>query len=153
MAFETEIQARMRDINLAGHVDNVEAIRIIDEARLLFFHAGAPEQGIEGLLSRTPDGVSDLVGSQRVDYRDEMRFVAFQPFLVRFWITHVGRSSFTVDYELRVGAGHPPAIAGEIACVLWDHGTQASWPISDEVRAVLEAHLGDPVELRERPGR
>ena len=31
--FECEIQARLRDINLGGHVDNVEAIRILDEAR------------------------------------------------------------------------------------------------------------------------
>ena len=31
--FTTEIQARYRDINLAGHVDNVEAVRVLDEAR------------------------------------------------------------------------------------------------------------------------
>lgn len=152
MAFDIEIQARMRDINLAGHVDNVEAIRIIDEARLLFLRAGDPSRGIAPVLAALPDGVSELVGSQRVDYRDEMRFVAFQPFLVRLWTGHVGRSSFTVEYELRIAAGHPPAIVGETACVFWDSATQASWPLSDEVRAALEAHLAEPVALRGRPG-
>ena len=33
--FTTEIQARYRDINLAGHVDNVEAVRVLDEADLV----------------------------------------------------------------------------------------------------------------------
>ena len=32
--FECEIQARLRDINLGGHVDNVEAIRVLDEAQI-----------------------------------------------------------------------------------------------------------------------
>ena len=31
--FECEVPARLRDINLAGHVDNVEAMRVLDEAR------------------------------------------------------------------------------------------------------------------------
>ena len=31
--YECEIQARLRDVNLGGHVDNVEAMRIVDEAR------------------------------------------------------------------------------------------------------------------------
>lgn len=149
--FETRIQARMRDINLAGHVDNVEAIRIIDEARLLFFRADDPETGHRALLHAMPPGVGELVGSQRVDYHSEMRFVAFQPFLVRMWITHVGRSSFTVDYDLRIAADHPAAIVGETSCVFWEVGAQAAWPISEEVRASLEAHRGEPIDLRGRP--
>lgn len=151
MVFEIEIQARLRDVNLAGHVDSVEAIRIIDEARQLFLRAGDPSRGIAPVLARMPAGVSELVGSQRVDYRAEMRFVPFQPFLARLWTSHVGRSSFTVEYELRIAADHPPAIAGETSCVCWDSAAQGPWSLSDDVRAALEAHLGDPVELRGRP--
>lgn len=150
--FETQIQARMRDINLAGHVDNVEAIRIIDEARLLFLRADDPVTGHRAVLHALPDGVGELVGAQRVDYHSEMRFVAFQPFLVRMWITHIGRSSFTVDYDLRIAADHPAAIIGETSCVFWDLDTQAAWQISEEMRATLESHRGEPIDLRARPG-
>lgn len=151
MVFETQIQARLRDVNLAGHVDNVEAIRIIDEARQLFLRSDDPSTGHRGLLKEVPSGVSELVGSHRVEYHAEMRFAPYQPFLVRMWVVHVGRSSFTLDYELRVAADHPAAISGEVSCVLWDLGAQGSWAIDDAFRARLEEHRGDPLPLRERP--
>lgn len=155
--FECEIQARLRDVNLGGHVDNVEALRVLDEARLLFFRhaplAGGSVGDRPGLLRAVPSGVVELVGSQRVDYRAEMRFVAFQPFLVRMWVGHVGRSSLAVSYELRVAPGHHPAIAAESSVVFWDTAAGSSWAISDEVRATLASYAGEPVQLRERPGR
>ncbi|HWJ09734.1 MAG TPA: thioesterase family protein [Nocardioides sp.] len=152
--FECEIQARLRDVNLGGHVDNVEALRVLDEARLLFFrHAPLTGGDRPGLLRDVPPGVFELVGSQRVDYHAEMRFVAFQPFLVRMWVGHVGRSSLSVSFELRVAPGQPPAIVAESSVVLWEAAAGSSWAITDEVRATLEAYAGAPVELRERPGR
>ena len=61
--FECEIQARLRDVNLGGHVDNVEALRVLDEARLLFFR-WAPLAGDErpGLFREVPSGIVELVG-------------------------------------------------------------------------------------------
>lgn len=148
--FECEIQARLRDVNLGGHVDNVEAIRILDEARILFFRYAElePSAGRPGLLGGLPDGVVELVGSNRVDYHAEMRFAAWTSFHVRLWVTRVGTSSFTVASQLRVAADHAPAIVAETSCVLWDHGTQSSWAMSEPVRATLGRYLGEPVGLR-----
>ncbi|MDQ6526158.1 thioesterase family protein [Nocardioides sp. LHD-245] len=153
--FDCEIQARMRDINLGGHVDSVEALRVLDEARLLFFRHARLSAGDErrGLLRDLPSGVTELVGAQRVDYHAEMRFVAFQPFLVRTWVSHIGRSSFSVSLELRVAPDHAPAIVAETSTVFWDTATGAAWPVSDAVRATLASYAGPPVTLRERPGR
>lgn len=148
--FDCEIQTRFRDINVGGHVDNVEAVRVIDEARIQFFmfaQVRGPDSG-PGLLHRRPAGVTDLMGAQRVDYHAEMRFVPFKPFLVRLWIPAIGRTSFTVATELRVAADHPPALIAESTFVFWDQATDSSWPISDEVRADLEAFSGPPVGLR-----
>ena len=154
MVFDCEIQARLRDVNLGGHVDNVEALRVVDEARLLFFrHAPLPGAERPGLLRDLPEGVTELVGSQRVDYHAEMRFAPYQPFLVRIWVSHVGRSSMAVSAELRVAAGHEPAVVAETSLVLWDTVAGAAWPLSDEVRAAVTAYAGAPVALRERPGR
>ncbi len=151
--FECEIQARLRDVNLGGHVDNVEALRVLDEARLLFFrYAPLPGSDRPGLFRDVPEGVVELVGSQRIDYRAEMRFVAYQPFVVRMWVAHIGGSSFSVDYELVVDRDQPPAIAAESTVVFWNTAAGSSWAISDEVRATLRAYSGAPVALRERPG-
>jgi acyl-CoA thioester hydrolase len=149
--FDCEIQARLRDVNLGGHVDNVEAIRVVDEARVLFLRYATLGEHAGGALRDVPDHVSELVGSQRVDYHSEMRFVAYQPFLIRLWVSHVGRSSFTVSAELRVEAGHPPALSSETSLVLWDRRTAAPWPASDDVRRALQEHVGPPVALRARP--
>lgn len=152
--FDCEIQARLRDVNLGGHVDNVEALRVLDEARLLFFRF-APLAGDDrpGLLRDVPAGVVELVGSQRIDYDAEMRFVAYQPFLVRMWVGHVGRSSLSISYELRVEPDRAPAIVAETSVVFWDTAAGTSWPISDVVRETLLAFSAPPVTLRERPGR
>lgn len=155
--FECEIPARLRDINLAGHVDNVEAMRVLDEARQMFLRFSVlpdaePGDDRPGLFRDVPEGVSELVASQRVEYHAEMRFVPFQPFLVRMWVGHLSRSSFTICFELRVAADHPPAIVAESAQVMWDHAEASAWRFTDRVRTRLDAYLGEPVTLRPRPG-
>lgn len=149
--FATEIQARFRDINLAGHVDNVEAVRVLDEARYEFLRfarlPGLPE-GEAGLLHGVDDGVSELVASQTIEYHSEMRFVPYQPFLATLWISRVGRSSFTVSAELRVEAGGGPAAVWECVNVLWDHHAQSAWTISEPVREDLERYLGERAVFR-----
>lgn len=156
MHFECEIQARIRDINLGGHVDNVEALRVVDEARLLFFGVrpqhGMP--GIPGVLSDLPERVGPLVGSLRAEYRSEMRFAPHQPFRLRLWVGHLGGSSFTVQTELftvGAGGGETPAMVAESAVILWDFATDQAWTIAGPTRERLAEHLGTPVELRPRP--
>lgn len=149
--FECEIQARFRDINVGGHVDNVEAVRVIDEARIqLFMFAPVLGEDRQGLLARKPAGIIDLMGAQRVDYHAEMRFVPYAPFLVRIWVCHLGRTSFTVATEMRTAADHPPALVAESTFVFWDRATAAAWPMNDEVREDLGRFLGPGVDLRGR---
>jgi acyl-CoA thioester hydrolase len=141
-------------MNVGAHVDNVEALRILDEARLLFFrHAPLTDDGRRGLLRDVPRNAVELVASQRVDYRAEMRFAAYQPFLVRIWVSDVARASVSISSELRIAPEHPPAIVAETSMVFWDNDADAAWTISEEVREALAAYAGEPVALRERPGR
>lgn len=151
LVFDCEIQCRFRDVNLGGHVDNVEAIRVIDEARIQWFrYAPLPlaEANGPGLLADVPSGVAELVGSQRVDYHAEMRFAPFQPFLVRMWVSRIGRSSFDVSAEMRVAPDHPAAVSAQTTLVLFDLEGQQAWPMDDAVRRTLAAYADEPVALR-----
>ena len=69
--------------------------------------APVADDGSQGLLCHKPAGIVDLMGAQRVDYHSEMRFVPYAPFLVRIWVCHIGRTSFTVATEMRkIGRAH-----------------------------------------------
>ena len=141
--FTTEIQARYRDINLAGHVDNVEAVRVLDEARYEFLRfaplPGLPEGGT-GLLHGVDEGVSELVASQTIEYHAEMRFVPYQPFLASLWVTRgsaVRPSPSLPSCASRPAVARPPSGSASTSC-----GTttpQSAWPLSDTVRADLGA--------------
>jgi acyl-CoA thioester hydrolase len=97
-----------------------------------------------------PDDVSEVVGGQRIDYHTEMRFVAFQPFALRLWVSHIGRSSFDVSTELRVAPDHPPALVAVTTNVFVDDRTQAPWQMDDGVRLTLTRFLAEPIALRQR---
>lgn len=151
--FNAEVHPRYRDINPGHHVDSVEAIRIIDEARLQLFRfapLSPPGSPRPGLLGGVPDGVSELVGGQRIDYHVEMRFVAFQPFSMRLWVSHIGRSSFDISTELRVTPDHDPGLVAITTVVFVDARTQKTWQMDDDVRATLSRFLAEPVALRQR---
>ncbi len=147
--FECEIQVRLRDLNAGGHVDNVEIARVISEARILFLRFADVGTGARtGLLGAMPQGVSELVASQTVEYRNEMFFSPFEPYLVRMWISRIGRTSLSFSTEIRTNPDGPPAAVAETAQALRDSATGTGWPINDDVRAVLERYLDAPVPLR-----
>ncbi len=151
LVFDTEIHPRFRDLNMGNHIDSVEAIRVIDEARIQFlrFAPLAPNpDGVVGLLGTLPSGVGELVAAQRVDYHAEMRFAAFRGFDARLWVSRVGGSSFDVSTELHAVPDAPPSLIAVTTVALWDHNAQRSWAMSEEFRAVLTAFLAPPVPLR-----
>ncbi len=149
--FECEIQPRFRDLNIGNHVDSVEAIRLVDEARIQFFMftpIGSETAYRRGLLTRVPQGVADLMAAQRIEYRGEMRFVPFRPFLVRIWVSHVGRTSFKVASELRVEPDGVPTVVLESTIALHDRSTGGGWVITDDARELLERYRGDAPAFR-----
>lgn len=147
--FTCEIQARFRDINLGGHVDNVEAIRVVDEARIQFMsYAPLFDDESPGLMRHKPATVVHLLGAQSVNYHAEMRFAPYTPFAMRLWVSNIGRTSFTIATEMRTAVDHAPALIAESVFVLWDRAPESSWPMSEELRADLDAFSGPSLPMR-----
>lgn len=147
--FETEFQMRLRDLNAGNHVDNLEVMRVADEARVLFFGGIEGKVGGEGVLAGVPEGVVVLAAAQHAEFRREIVWAPGATYRVRSWVGHVGGSSFTVDTEIRTVDDAPDAVM-EATMVLVDRATERPWALSPEVRDALTEHLDTPVELRPR---
>ncbi|CAM3439759.1 acyl-CoA thioesterase [Nocardioides dubius] len=148
--FDCEIQVRLRDLNVGGHVDNVEIARVISEARVLFLRYADLGGERPGLFSELPAGVAELVASQTVEYRSEMFFSPFQPYLARMWVSKIGRTSFTLGTEIRTAPDGPPAALAETVQVMRDTRAGQMWQIDEANLASFERFLGAPVALRGR---
>lgn len=145
--YECEIQVRLRDLNVGGHVDNVEVARVISEARILFVRFADLGDGPTGLFGAMPAGIGELVAAQAVEYRSEMFFSPFEPYLVRMWVSGIGGTSFRLSTEIRTNPDGPPAAVAETVQVLRDRDGKG-WPIDEQGRAMLTRFLGDPVPMR-----
>ncbi|MFS3129007.1 acyl-CoA thioesterase [Nocardioides sp. Bht2] len=148
--YDCEIQVRLRDLNVGGHVDNVEVARVISESRVLFLRYADLGNGKPGLFGDVPSGVAELVASQTVEYRAEMYFAPFQPYLARLWVSKIGRTSFTIGTEIRTSPDGPPAAVAETVQVMRDQQAGTMWTIDGTARETFERFLGEPVELRGR---
>lgn len=150
--FETEFQMRLRDLNTANHVDNLEIMRVADEARVIFLGGveGARSGGF-GLLASMPPHVFVLAAAQHAEFRSEIIWEPGASYRVCCWIGHIGSSSFTVQTEIYTSTEEPDAVT-EATMVLVDQDTGRPWTIDAEVRAALEKELDEPLTLRPRSG-
>lgn len=150
--FETEFQMRLRDLNTANHVDNLEIMRVADEARALFLGGVEGERGAGfGVLAAMPAHVAVLAAAQHAEFRAEIHWQPGASYRVRSWVGHLGGSSFTVDTEVYTVRDEPDAVM-EATLVLVDQETKRPWSLDDAVRAALVAHLAEPLTLRPRSG-
>ncbi|MGN0065978.1 MAG: acyl-CoA thioesterase [Nocardioides sp.] len=150
---EVAIKLRYRDLNLAAHIDNVEAVRLTDEARLEFLRFAHLETAAgprTGLLATLPDGVSELVAGLTVDFRTEMMFDAYEPYVCRMWVSRIGNSSFDLSTEMRTAPDREPALVSVASLVLRDNVAGRVWTMDEPTRALFSEFLGEPVALRAR---
>lgn len=146
-----EIPLRWGDMDAYGHVNNVQIVRIMEEARGMAFGAPpsagevAPQVLAEAPLpvfATLPEGTQALVAENRVRYRAPLPYRAL-PARVQLQVEKVTPASLTVGYRIH------DAATGTLCCeastmLAFVHGpTGRLVRLSPEQRAVLEAHLPD----------
>lgn len=152
--FSCTIQTRLGDVNFTGHVDNVEALRVVDEARTRFFGLRSPRTGehAPGVMDALEEGLLPVVVSHRLEYHRELLPSLVEPYVVRLWVVRVGSASFTLDTTItHAPSGPEPAVLAETTLAVQDLSTARSRALAPPVRAALEAYLGAPLPLRDRP--
>ena len=126
-AFSYPARMRFSDTDAMGHVNNARFLSYLEDARIELFRwlvargAGIAESGV-------------IVARIEIDYVRPLRLRA-EPVLVSIWVTHVGRSSFTLSYTLEQ-EGEVAARARSVM-VAYDYAADAPRPIDDPHREVL----------------
>lgn len=128
--FEHEVEVRFNDCDPMGHVNNAVYLTYLEAARFTWWrNAFGSGQAAHGFV----------VARVEIDYRRP----AFpgERLLVRLRVDGIGRSSFTLVYEILNTRTRETIAEGRTVQVAYDAATGQSTPLSDDLRAKLEAAL------------
>lgn len=135
------IALRWSDMDPYQHVNNVQYLRLLEEARVFAF---------KDWFGQNRDVIDEgiLVVSQSIDYLVPMVF-DYQPAQVALWCCEVTGVSFELGFA--IGMGQEPTVhaRGRVNLVAYD--LKGNWPrpLGETMRAALEAVRGPAPVLRE----
>jgi acyl-CoA thioester hydrolase len=145
-----------------GHVNNVQFLRLLEDARVVAFAAAGTDEG--GSLVDT--GV--LVARSEIEYLEPLVYRT-APVAIDLWVTRLAGASFDMGYEVldeddvldgaldekgRPSAARPSVYArAETTLVLYDMVAHRPRRMTPGERARLEEWSDGPVAWRQRRGR
>jgi acyl-CoA thioester hydrolase len=161
---------RWADLDGYGHVNNVDMLRLLEEARIEAFwmdgaalgdaDAGTAHSGdlrlagsSTAVLDASPGADTlSLIARQEIEYLLPIPYMR-QPLDIQLWIAQIGGASFEVCYEVRSPVGQePPLLYTKAATtlVLVDRETMRPRRIRDYERAAWEPFLDEPITFTKR---
>jgi acyl-CoA thioester hydrolase len=123
---------RWADMDSLGHVNNVEYLRYLEQARVDWMFETARQAGVEKFSLGT------VVARHEIHYKRPLVYRA-EPVRVEIWVTKIGIASFDCAYEVR-DEDVVYAVA-ETTLVPFDLESQRPRRISAEERFYLEQYL------------
>jgi len=142
--YTVDVPLRWSDMDAYGHVNNVQFLRLLEDARVIGF-----EQWFGRGRSLLDHGV--LVTRHEIEYLAPLPF-RHAPVAVDMWCTKVGAASFDLAYNLR-----DPEEVGDVTyaraatgVVTYAFDRAAPRRLDPEERTVLEANLGPVQRFRWR---
>ena len=139
------LQLRWGDMDAYRHVNNVEVLRLLEEARVRAFGVAGGD-GSRSLLA-----TGTVVARHEVDYLLPLDYRT-EPVAVDLWVGRVGGASFEVRCEVREpgpgddarggGGGERTYVRASTTCVAYDFGAGRPRRLSGDERARL-AGLAD----------
>ena len=123
---------RWSDMDAYGHVNNVQFLRYLEEARVEMFQS-VPLSG----LDKGTSGI--LVAATDIRYRRPL-FHRSEPVPIDVWVTKIGAASFSLGYEVYDADGTVYATAGS-TMVPYDFAAVRPRRLTPEERAWLNDYL------------
>jgi acyl-CoA thioester hydrolase len=142
---------RWSDMDAYGHVNNVQFLRLLEDARVVAFAAGGSDEG--GSVVET--GL--LVARSQIEYLEPLVYRT-APVAIDLWLTDLAGASFDLGYEVLDEAGadgaRPHVYArAETTLVLFDRVNDRPRRMTPAERERLEAWRDEPVRWRHRRTR
>lgn len=130
-AFSHRIEVRFRDCDAMGHVNNAVYFTYFEQARIV----AAETLGLRRALE--DEGVNLILVHGSCDYKAQLMFGDSVD--VRVAVGSLGRSSFTLDYDVRRVKDDAVVALGKSVQAVFDYGTGRSVTMPDGFRAKLDA--------------
>ncbi len=151
------VPLRWADLDAYGHVNNVEVLRLLEEARIAAFWRHGEDAGVlpTAVLDAGPGaGTHTLVARQEIEYLLPISYRR-EPLVVELWIGHLGGASIEVCYLLTTGDEPERRVFVQAATtlVLIDAATGRPRRITEAERATWGEYLEEPLVMRRRGGR
>ncbi|WP_137122326.1 acyl-CoA thioesterase [Segeticoccus rhizosphaerae] len=142
--YAVKVPLRWSDQDAYGHVNNVQFLRLLEDARVIGFEEWF---GVE--RSMLNEGV--LVARHEIEYLAPLDFRS-APVAVAMWATKLSGASFDLGYEVRdpeeVGTGL--YARAETTLVAYNFATASPRRLRPDERQILQRYAGDPVGFRWR---
>ncbi len=136
MTFETTVDVRFNDLDTYGHVNNAVYATYLEEARIAYLDRVLGDEA-DDLLSPAAEGTGMVMAGIELDFERPLRTV--DAVTVAVETTALGRSSVTIEYELRDDA---VVATGETTLVAYDRAADESRPLPDRWREAFAEFEG-----------
>ena len=126
-AYRHRLHVRFRDCDAMGHVNHAVYFTYFEQCRLTCWRE----------LTGTPSPYTRvIIARAECDYRAPAHFG--DELEIRMNVGDIGRSSFTLAYEIAQAAGGALVAGGKTVMVIYDYEANAPMPLPAEARALLE---------------
>ena len=138
------IALRWSDMDAYGHVNNVQFLRLLEDARVIAWEAHGTDDG--GHLVDT----AMLVARHEIEYSAPLVFRT-APVAIDLWVSNLGGAGFDMGYEV-LDEGEDPVVyaRAESRMVVFDRTSERPRRLSAEERDRLESWRDEPVSFRHR---
>lgn len=142
--YAVDVPLRWSDMDAYGHVNNVQYLRLLEDARVHALRDWFPADS-------APLRRGIVVTRHEIEYR---RTLGYRPEPVRIdmWVTRLHGAGYDIGYVVREPDEADPAVyaVAESTLIFFDMATEASRRMSAQERELLTARLGEAVPFRRR---
>jgi acyl-CoA thioester hydrolase len=126
-AHRHRLSVRFRDCDAMGHVNHAVYFTYFEQCRLTFWRE---------LTGKAAPNTRVIVARAECDYKAPAFFG--DELEVCLWVGEIGRSSFSLEYEIVHAETRRPMATGKTVMVSYDYAAGKSMPLPDAARRLLE---------------
>jgi acyl-CoA thioester hydrolase len=152
MRLRIPVSVRWGDLDAFGHVNNVAAMRLLEEARIeAFWHHDGAVAPTAVLRSGPGATTHTVVAAMQVEYLVPILYRR-DPVIVELWMSHLGGASLEIWYRI-LDDSDQVYLQASTTMVVIDATTGAPRRLNAEERAAWEPYVEAPPELRRSGSR